>query len=259
MRVLTLLTCTLSLVIFLSQCKKNNTVNLPGTPQDTGKAITDGRYIIRTKYICEDGGAFVLRSASNYELITWEWTVPENLQSQKNDEQYIWDVKNGVPTGPGVAALPSNSYAAGAVKRYQIYQRLPNGDYHYFLNPVGESLDDQLGYGKGPSAPASIFSNNGPYTDFYSGDPALEPTEVHTLMHVYSITDSTYRIGAWDSPLKSWWYFSMEHDPQSSDCSTFHETPFWRNTWICPNSGATGSVWKSDFCCISQLVFEKVN
>jgi hypothetical protein len=97
----------LAFITFFSQCKKNN----PPAPPQKNSEISPGYYIIRTKYMCGDGRAFVLGSFSNHEVLSWYRASPAELKSIKEDgafesNTFIWKVGESIIHGPGIAGIP---------------------------------------------------------------------------------------------------------------------------------------------------------
>ena len=238
----------LALTVFFTQCKKGSSQQPTDNKVDT---IKRGNYIIRTKYMCPDGKAFVLTSASNLEFIKWEPCTPEYVQSIKNDPStpntYIWTVGEALVGGQTVVDYVPDGVIGyiGARRVFSIYQKAADGTDWYLTTPGKGPHDDNTGLGIGLSyrATASYFS-----------DEDL-PNVVSSISY-FSMTDSTGRLTVYGEPY--WWYLSLPTDPDDV-CDDYNSMPIWRSSYLCPNTTVIGNAWKSETCGISQLVLEKVD
>jgi hypothetical protein len=240
---------TILFTIILFSCKKNN--NTPQQQEDP--PIPHGYYIIRTKYMCADGRAFVLGSFSNHETMGWSRATPEEVKAIKEDgppdsNSSIWKVGKSVITGPGIVEMPGPS--VGNVRpSFSIYQEDlsdPDQPKRWYITTPGDSPnpDDETGFGIGPSIGISQAT--------YSEE---DLQNIIISMTYSSITDSTGRLAAWGRPY--WWYISLPTDPDDI-CDDYNNAVIWRNSWLCPNSTTMGDAWKYETCAVNQLVLEKV-
>lgn len=237
-----------------SQCKKNSTPVQPS--QDDQPLTYKWPYIIRTKFLCNDGRAFVLRSASNYETLQWEPVTRQQLDEIKADNPnssnpYIWKFDGAVFTGMRVATLPGygniTSTFLNARKIFSIYQQGDDNVKRYLVPPTGTTTDeDHTSLGIGPSHWAFLAAYE---------DEDLKQMDLSVSRS--NPTDSTIRLESWGTP--HWWYLSLPTDPDDV-CDDFNASVIWRSTFICPNSTVIGGTdwWKFDHCAVSQLVLEKV-
>lgn len=252
----------------LPQCKKNTPVKPPD--EDSVQRLEPGaRYIIRTRYICPDGGGFILASQSNYEMIKWIRTNPEDVEWQKTADEYTWTVQEF----RAHANMGTGTVHAG----FGFYQSPPFGGYMmlgmYRPPAVGEDL---LGHGDGPTErlqligmselPDSIIS--GVSNEYAAAHPEYfeQPSVIFSIR---SPTDSTSR--AYNSGVKytfngrNWneWLMAVTARPDGSNCDDYRSEPVMRKeitgvgcTFI-PDPNRPGYI--PDVCYITQLVFEKVD
>ena len=263
----TLITFFLASVFFctLTQCKKAKNTP-PPVDTDEKNVVENGRYIIRSKYLCNNG-CFVFRFASNFETIIWEWTTKENLESVKKDADpfnpYVWDIAKTGAIGQGLIIYADSSNPNGYTEKlvnpmsyYAIYQQMPDGNFSYLLQDriLPGYTDDPAETG-GPSLYASMINTDiSPVSNEFDKDLAR--------VFLRQITDSTRRIillrnNTWST------FFSLLVDPDGSDCDDLeninYSRPVWRGTWLCPNSAYIGDPWPYDVCFSSQVVLEKVD
>lgn len=240
---MTLITVT----VFFVQCKKSKPSKQDA---DVGISLPHGYYIIRTKYLCSEGRAFVLGSFSNYESVQWRPFTAEELKGIKEDQPYaantyVW--KLGPTThGSHSVTLPPGLSVNGGIRAFSLTQTGPDNTIWYLTPPAdGHSQDDNTGLGLGPSFSVSLSS--------YSPED-LANTRI--AMTCLKVTDSTSRLASYSQP--DWWFFSLPTAPDEV-CNNYNASVIWRNSWLCPNSTSMGNAWKSDACAISQLVFEKID
>jgi hypothetical protein len=268
--------CSIALFVacftVLSQCKKNNPAPPTVPDEDTTQRLAPGRYIIRTKYICPDGGGFILGSQSNFELQTWQPTNPENVRWQKTADEYIWTVQEI----KAVANLPSTPGATVRVG-YRLYQTVPGGGYRILaMYRPSSTPEDNADHGSGPTEYISYLAATelpdsliGPKSaDFIASNPGYfdGPSSVFSIT---SPTDTTYRVYNEGLPFgfnnRGWneWVVSATVRPDGSNCSDLRPEPVMRKeitgvgcTFI-PDPNRPYYI--PDVCYVTQLVFEKVD
>ncbi len=260
----------IAVIGLLPLCKKNNNNNPPPPDVDSTMRLEPGRYIIRSRFICQDGGGFILRSSSNYETIAWEPTSPENLPWQKEADEYIWTVQE-------IEAVANNPSTPGALVRvgYRLYQPVPGGGYRMLAmfrpatNP--ENSDE---HGSGPVESLEYFAVTelpdsliGPKTpEFIEANPGYFDG-ASTTFSIISPTDSTYRVFNDGLPFsfhgRGWndWIMSLTTKPDGKSCDDYRIKPVMRKKLrsglhFLPDPNRPHYI--PDVCYVTQLVFEKV-
>lgn len=252
----------------MTQCKKKSPLTPPGEDSVT-RLVPGARYIIRTRYICADRGGFVLASQSNFELIKWMKTRPEDVEWQKTADDYTWtalEFRSRSDIGPGTVHMG-----------FGFYQRTPGGGYMMLgtsrPSPAG---DDLLGHGNGPTEQLSLIGMN-ELPDTLIGAVSSEYAAAHpeyfeapsVIFSIRSPTDSTYRMvnsgKLYTFNGRSWpdWWVSVSARPDGSNCDDYRYEPVMRKeitgvgcTFI-PDPDRPYYI--PDVCYITQLVFEKAD
>ncbi|SDD66023.1 hypothetical protein [Niabella drilacis] len=239
-----------------TQCKKKNTP-VPSAPIE--HKIEYGHYIIRSKYMCSDGKAFVLGSFSNRETLGWTRFTPEEVKFIKEDGQpanntYVWYIGKTVYTGNSVETTPNPAGGTGfinSIRYYSIFQDdLANNTRWYLSVPENEPNEiDHAGFGTGPSWNVRL-------QNFAKEDL---PSQRITIAN-FSVSDSSSRFLHYAG--SRWWYLSLPTDDKKV-CDEFNNAVIWRHSWLCPNTTVIGdgwnAAWKGESCGISELILEKVD
>lgn len=255
--------------VLMPRCKKNT----PSTPPDDDSARLEpgARYIIRTRFICPDGGGFILASSSNFEVLRWEWTNQENVQWQKGAEEYTWTVQEFKARANG--GNPNATVHMG----YGFYQTTPGGSYMMLgTGRPGDPGEDLLDHGDGPTERLQLIGMSqlpdgliAPVSQEYAAAHPEYFEEPSTIFDLRMPTDSTWR--AYNSGIKytfngrNWkeWLMSVTAKPTGSNCDEYRSEPVMRKeitgvgcTFL-PDPNRPGYI--PDVCYITQLIFEKVN
>jgi len=255
MKFTTIILATVFLCTF-TQCKKKN---IPVSPQPAEDKIEYGHYIIRSKYMCSDGKAFVLGSFSNRETLGWTRASPEEVKAIKEDgppadNALVWYIGKTVYGGNATEVLPNPAGDIGSIsgiRYYSVFQDdLANSTRWYLTVPENVPNEiDHAGFGTGPSWNVSLQS--------FSED---DLPKQRILIARFSVSDSSGRFVHYAG--SRWWYLSLPTDKRDA-CDDFQNNVIWRHSWLCKNTTIIGdeanTAWKGESCGISELILEKVD